>query len=109
MTTTTVNPIEKIFAQYEMLKEAEETLKAEIESVRSDIKDIVEEHGGIFSGYGWNAAMAAESVSITYDAKTVERVIAALMASGNADLAQTLVGGRKITKKASYLRVAKQR
>ena len=109
MTTTTVNPIEKIFAQYEMLKEAEETLKAEIESVRSDIKDIVEEHGGIFSGYGWNAAMAAESVSITYDAKTVERVIAALMASGNADLAQTLEGGRKITKKASYLRVAKQR
>ena len=45
MTTTTVNPIEKIFTQYEMLKEAEETLKAEIESVRSDIKDIVEEHG----------------------------------------------------------------
>jgi hypothetical protein len=109
MTTTTVNPIEKIFTQYEMLKEAEETLKAEIESVRSDIKDIVEEHGGKFSGYGWDAAMAAESVSITYDAKTVERVIAALMASGNADLAQTLVGGRKITKKASYLRVAKQR
>jgi hypothetical protein len=109
MTTTTVNPIEKIFGQYEMLKEAEETLKAEIESVRSDIKDIVEEHGGKFNGYGWDAAMAAESVSISYDAKTVERVIAALMASGNADLAQTLVGGRKIMKKASYLRVAKQR
>jgi len=107
--TTTTNSIEKVFNQYEMLKEAEAQLAAQIEEIRAEIRDITEEAGGRYSGYGYDTRIVAETTSVTYDPKAVEAMIATLISTGQASLAQQLVAGRRINRRSEYLRIARSK
>lgn len=99
----------QLIKQYDSIEERLDGWQKQKEALRENIEDLVTTvYAGKAALAGWEMRITEPSVSSSYDAKKLDKLVFKLMKEGQIELAQEIEACRKETNRKAYLRMVRQ-